>query len=119
MSEENDSIEDARLVIAIVHDNDADILESSLEAAHFRVTRLKSSGGFLKEGNTTFLIGTAARYLDELMEIIEENCRERKRTISPLSPIAAEMQSYHTLPMEVEVGGATVFVIEVEQFKKL
>ncbi len=118
MSESEQSGE-ARLVIAVVHDKDADALESGLNEARFQVTRLKSSGGFLKEGNTTFFIGTRQEYVDELLDIIEENCRCRSRTIAPMSPLASELESYYSLPMEVEIGGATVFVLDVEQFKKI
>ncbi len=116
MSESEESI---RLVVAVVNDRDADDLEACLNKAHFQVTRLRSSGGFLKEGNTTFFIGTEKRYLDELFELIEDNCCSRTRTIAPMSPLASELEeNYFSLPMEVEVGGATVFVLDVEQFKK-
>lgn len=110
---------DARLVVAVVHDKDADELEAGLNEARYQVTRLKSSGGFLKEGNTTFFIGTDKEYVDELLEVIENNCRCRKKTIAPMSPLATELESYYSLPMEVEIGGATVFVLDVEQFKKI
>ncbi len=115
----NEGGEQVRLVVAVVHDKDADELESGLNEARFQVTRLKSSGGFLKEGNTTFFIGTEAEYVDELLEIIEDKCRCRKKTIAPMSPLATELESYYSLPMEVEIGGATVFVLDVEQFKKI
>lgn len=73
----------------------------------------------MREGNTTFLIGTDEDNLQELKEIIKENCRTRKKTIAPMSPVANTMESYYTFPMEVQIGGATVFVINVQEFVKM
>ncbi|MGM0420579.1 MAG: cyclic-di-AMP receptor [Bacillota bacterium] len=108
-----------KMVIAIVHDSDASSLRDNLTKARFQITKLSSSGGFLREGNTIFVIGTEEKYLDELIEILKENCEHRDETVASMSPVANSLESYYSFPMEVEVGGATVFVIDVEQFYKL
>lgn len=115
----NREVEVAKLVVAVVHDNDAQTLMKALNKSHFQTTRLSSTGGFLREGNTTFLIGTREKYLEELLEIIKSNCESRTRTVTSMSPIASSLESYYSFPMEVEIGGATVFVLEVERFHKL
>lgn len=108
-----------KMVIAIVNDSVADSLQSNLNKARFQTTKLSSSGGFLREGNTTFLIGTEAKYLDELIEVLKENCEHRDKTVPSMSPVANTLEDHYSFPMHVEVGGATVFVIDVEQFYKI
>jgi len=112
-------IDKMKMVIAIVHDHDAQNLLEALNKDGFQVTKMASTGGFLREGNTTFLIGTDEDHLHELKEIIKENCRTRQKTIAPMSPVANTMESYYTFPMEVQIGGATLFVINVEEFLKM
>ncbi|MEJ6952228.1 cyclic-di-AMP receptor [Natronospora cellulosivora (SeqCode)] len=107
-----------KMVVAVVHDHDAHNLLEALNKDGFQVTKLASTGGFLREGNTTFLIGADQEHVDELLEIIKENCEAREKTIAPMSPVANSLESYYSFPMEVQIGGATVFVIDVEQFKK-
>ncbi len=108
-----------KMVVAVVHDHDAPDLMDNLTNANFQVTRMASTGGFLREGNTTFMIGTDRESLDKLMEIIEETCKSRKKTVAPMSPVANSLESYYSFPMEVEIGGATVFILDVEKFIKI
>lgn len=108
-----------KMVVAIVHDHDAPELMDSLTNAKFQATRMASTGGFLREGNTTFMIGTDEEHVEELLEIIEDTCKFRKKTVAPMSPVANSLESYYSFPMEVQIGGATVFIIDVEQFVKL
>jgi len=107
------------MVIAIVHDHDAHKLLEALSKDRFKTTKMASTGGFLREGNTTFLIGTDAKHLEDLIGIIRENCKSRKKTIAPMSPVANSLESYYSFPMEVQIGGATVFILDVEQFLKI
>ncbi|AZO93699.1 hypothetical protein GM661_00975 [Iocasia frigidifontis] len=108
-----------KMVIAIVHDHDAHRLLEALNQGGFQATKMASTGGFLREGNTTFIIGTEAGDLDQVIEIIRDNCKSRKKTVAPMSPVATTLESYYSFPMEVQIGGATVFIINVEQFLKL
>ncbi|GAF66542.1 cyclic-di-AMP receptor [Alkalihalobacillus trypoxylicola] len=107
-----------KLVMAVVQDKDSNRLSDELIKADFRATKLASTGGFLKAGNTTFLIGTENEKIEELLEIIKDNCKSREQLVAPISPMGGNADSYVPYPVEVQVGGATVFVLPVEQFEQ-
>ena len=108
-----------KLVIAIVHDDDAADLLDILTENDFRVTKLATTGGFLKSGNTTLLIGVEEEKIKEVLSIIEDTCRVREQIITSPSPLSGYTRVYIPYPVEVEVGGATIFVLDVDQFIKL
>jgi len=104
-----------KLVIAIVHSDDSGKLNSVLNQKGYSVTKLATTGGFLHAGNTTLMIGTEDDKVSEVMQIIQEECRTRKQITTTTAPMGGVMP----YPIEVEVGGATVFVLDIEQFEKL
>lgn len=106
-----------KLIIAIVQDEDAGEVISHLNEAKFQVTRLSTKGGFLRAGNTTIITGVEKEKLDEALKIIEENSKARTQYATLPSSIGA-MHGFILAPIEVKVGGATVFVLDVEQFHK-
>lgn len=106
-----------KLVIAIIQDEDAGEVISNLNKADFQVTRLATKGGFLRAGNTTLLIGAEDEKVDQAMGIIEENSKSRTQYATLPSSFGA-MHGFIAAPIEVKIGGATVFVVDVEQFKK-
>ena len=111
-----------KLVIAIVQDEDASRLVNQLMKNGFGVTKLATTGGFLRAGNTTLLIGVDDDKLSNVMEIIEKICKSRKQltaTPSSVSAMGAMPGGAASYPVEVTVGGATVFVLTVDQFVKL
>lgn len=108
-----------KLIIAVVQDKDAGKLIRNLMEKNYRVTKLASTGGFLKVGNTTLLIGAEDDKVNEVMDIIKEKCRAREQIVTPVSTVGGPVDSFIPYPVEVVVGGATVFVIDVEQFQKL
>ncbi|MDD3840445.1 MAG: cyclic-di-AMP receptor [Clostridia bacterium] len=108
-----------KLVIAVVQDEDAGKLIGNLMEKGYGVTKLATTGGFLKAGNTTLLIGVDEEKLEEVMDVIEETAKSRKQVATSPSPIAGTTGVYVPYPVEVIVGGATVFVVDVEQFKKI
>ncbi|HIQ72073.1 MAG TPA: cyclic-di-AMP receptor [Candidatus Onthenecus intestinigallinarum] len=108
-----------KLIIAIVQDEDASRLVSSLMNDGYGVTKLATTGGFLRAGNTTLLIGVDDDRFQGAMSIIEKVCKSRKQIATSPSPVAGTASVYVPYPIEVMVGGATVFVLEVEQFIKL
>ena len=108
-----------KLIIAIVQDEDAQKLTSTMMNDGFSVTKLATTGGFLRTGNTTFLIGVDQERLDHAMELIEKACKSRKQVATSPSPVAGSAGVYVPYPVEVTVGGATVFVMDIEQFKKI
>lgn len=106
-----------KLLLAIVNNDDATYVNTGLGKAGFMVTKIASTGGFLMNGNTTFLTGVADEEVDKVLEIIGHF--SKKRTVSipadPLyNPAAVSM-----IPAKVTVGGATVFIIDVERFVHL
>lgn len=103
-----------KLIIAIVQDQDAPSLLDELTEKDFRITKLSSSGGFLKSGNTTLLMGVEEDKVDEALKIIEDNCKTREITTSLLS-VTMPGDTYIPYPLEVSVGGATVFIVDVDQ----
>jgi uncharacterized protein YaaQ len=105
-----------KLVIVVVQDQDSNKLLNALMEHNFRVTKLSSSGGFLKSGNTTFMIGTEDIRVDKALQVIQDNCKAREQLVAPVSPMGGNADSFIPYPVEVEVGGATVFVLPVEQF---
>ncbi|AST95587.1 MULTISPECIES: cyclic-di-AMP receptor [Shouchella] len=107
-----------KLIIAVVQDKDSTRLSDGLVKADFRATKLSSTGGFLKAGNTTFLIGVDDDKVEDVMAIIQKNCRSREQVVAPISPMGGNADSYVPYPVEVQVGGATVFVLPVDQFEQ-
>lgn len=105
-----------KMIIAVVQDKDSSRLLQNLVEKNFRATKLSSTGGFLKSGNTTFMIGTDDSQVDEVLAIIKKNCKSREQMIAPISPMGGNADAYVPYPIEVEVGGATVFVLPVENF---
>lgn len=106
-----------KLVYAIVNNDDSRSVSNYLTKSGFHATKLASTGGFLMSGNTTFLICTEDNRIDDLIEIIRQHSHKRKQ----LMPSAADygVGSYTSFPAEVSVGGATVFVTDIERFEKL
>lgn len=103
-----------KLIIAIVQDQDSGSLIEDLTDKEFRVTKLASTGGFLKAGNTTLLIGVEDEYVLDVVTIIEQNCKTREITTSLLT-VTMPGDTYIPYPLEVKVGGATLFILNVNQ----
>lgn len=108
-----------KLIIAVVQDEDAHRLITTLMNEGYGVTKLATTGGFLRAGNTTLLIGVENDKLHHAMELIEKTCKSRKQVVTSPSPMAGATGVYMPYPIEVTVGGATVFVVDVEEFRKL
>lgn len=107
-----------KLIVAIVQDQDAPTLIDELTEKEYRVTKLASTGGFLKSGNTTLLIGVEDESVDEVVDIIESTCKTREITTSLLT-VSMPGDTYIPYPLEVQVGGATLFILDVEQHIKI
>ena len=108
-----------KLVVAIVHNEDAGALVDALLEGEHRATRLHSSGGFLKQSNATIIVGADDDKVDAILEIVRANCTSRTQVVNPMPPIMEPGEFFMPYPLEVEVGGATVFVVPVERFEKL
>lgn len=108
-----------KLIIAIVQDEDASRLISQLMNDAFGVTKLATTGGFLRAGNTTLLVGVDDDRFQAAMDVIEKVCKSRKQIAPSPASMVGMPGSYTPYPIEVVVGGATIFVLTVDQFIKL
>ena len=106
-----------KLIIAIVQDEDASRLISQLMNDGFGVTKLATTGGFLMAGNMTLLIGTDDEKVDKCIELIASCSKQRKEVVPSTASYGIGVTTAY--PLEVTVGGATVFVTNVERFEKL
>jgi len=105
-----------KLVVAVIQDKDSNRLTDALADQNFKTTKLSTTGGFLKEGNTTLMIGCEDANVDGVLNIIKDNCSQREQMVAPISPMGGNADSYIPKPVKVEVGGATVFILPVESF---
>ena len=104
-----------KLIYAIIRYDNEDDVTTSLTKHKFSVTRLSTTGGFLKKGNTTLMIVTEPERVDEAIDIIKKECgHHQKITINMPYVSGSSMVHCATMPMSVDVGGATIFVVDVE-----
>ena len=108
-----------KLIVAIVHNEDARALVDALLDQDYRATRLHSSGGFLKQSNATIILGVEDGQVDPVIDIVRTNCTSRTQIVNPMPPIMEPGEFFMPYPLEVEVGGATVFVLPVERFERI
>ncbi len=109
-------LDDKVLCLAIVQSQDADIAEDALQALEVFVARLPSQGAFLGRRNATLLIGSRRSKIPDILQALQENCRQRIEYISvPLESAPLPMPS----PTPITVGGATVFELDVEYFEEI
>jgi uncharacterized protein YaaQ len=108
-----------KLIIAVVQHEDAERAVAALNEAGVGSTRMASSGGFLRQGNVTLMMGVDDSRVQDSLRIIRESCHERSRYVTPVSPVAEPGEFFMSYPVEVTVGGATVFVVPVDSFEKI
>jgi uncharacterized protein YaaQ len=100
-----------KLVLAVVQHQDAGELIDALTSQGHRITRISSQGGFLREGNVTLMMAVEDDQVNPIIRSIREHCSTRTRYVSPMPPVAEAGEFYPPTPVEVQVGGATVFVL--------
>ncbi|KRM11009.1 cyclic-di-AMP receptor [Paucilactobacillus suebicus] len=105
-----------KMIIAIIQDKDSNVLSNAFIEANIRATKLSSTGGFLRSGNTTFLVGVDDDRVDDVLSIIKKTSHARGQFMTPQVSMDASMDASASYPVEVQVGGATVFVLPIEQF---
>ncbi|MGX7350657.1 hypothetical protein RU97_GL001643 [Enterococcus canis] len=105
-----------KIILAIVQDKDSNRLANEFIDANIRATKLSSTVGFLKSGNSTFIVGIDDDRVEEALELIKETCQSRKQYVSTPVTLDISLEGQVPYPVEVEVGGATVFVLPVEGF---
>ncbi|WP_050699353.1 MULTISPECIES: cyclic-di-AMP receptor [Eubacteriales] len=106
-----------KLVLAIVNKDDSSMVSAALTQEGFPVTKLATTGGFLMAGNTTFISGVEDDKVDQVIRIIEQQSSRRTQLVPSTSTM--DMGMYTSMPVEVTVGGATIFVLDVDRFEKV
>lgn len=105
-----------KLILAIVNHDDSNSVIQNLNKRGFSSTKLATTGGFLMSGNATILVGVEEEKVQAVIDTIREFSHSRKQMI----PTTTEMGFgyYNSVPVEIKVGGATIFVLDVERFER-
>lgn len=106
-----------KLVYAIVNNDDSHAVSSALTRNGFQATKIATTGGFLMAGNTTFMICSEDDKVDTLIDTIKKHSHKRKQFVP--NSASYGLGSYASFPVEVSVGGATIFVTNIERFEKV
>ena len=105
-----------KLIIAIINHDDAKAVTQALTKNGFSSTKLATTGGFLMSGNATILVGVDEEKVSEAIAVIKEKSHSRRQLIPSTTEVTCGY--YPSIPVEVTVGGATIFVMNVERFEK-
>ena len=106
-----------KMITAIVNKKDALEVCDALSEAGYTFTKMATTGGFLKTGNVTLLMGVEDERVDGAMELIRKHCAQRMEPMPTI--VSAGVPSFGYYKTEILVGGATVFVTNVERFEKM
>lgn len=106
-----------KLIIAIINRDDANAVTQNLSKNGFSSTRLSTTGGFLLAGNVTLLIGVEEERVQGAIDLIHEFSHSRRQMVPAITEMSYGFMP--VMPVEVTVGGATVFVVDVERFERL
>jgi uncharacterized protein YaaQ len=87
-----------KLIIAIIRDEDNDAVSKALTYKKFRVTFIASTGGFLRSGRSTLLVGVEDEQVETALDVIRKSCKK---------------------PTQEKEKRATIFVLKVDQFTQL
>lgn len=117
MAEQNN-----KLVLAVLQEEDYEETVAALNLHGFFVTKLSSSGGFLKKKNITILVGVEASRYVELMDLLRGRAGKRRKTVystPTILPGGGVETVQAAIPVQIETGGATVFTLALEGLEKL
>lgn len=106
-----------KLILAIVSNDDSGAVSSALTREGYSVTKLATTGGFLMAGNTTFISGVDDEKVDDVISLISKYSSRRTQIVPSTSTMDVGM--YSSFPVEVTVGGSTIFVLNVDRFEKV
>ena len=106
-----------KLILAIINKEDSQEVSHALTKERYSVTKLATQGGFLMSGNITLIIGTEDEKVDDVIRIIGEHAQKRTEIVPSTVMYGVGMSS--SIPLEVTVGGATIFVLPVDRFEKV
>ena len=108
-----------KMVMAVVNSEDSRNVIDRLSRRGFAATVTSSTGGFLRIGNTTIFCGVEDEQVPDVIKIIRESCPNRTQFVTPLPPVMEPGEVHIPAPIEKHVGGATIFVLNVDHFEKI
>jgi uncharacterized protein YaaQ len=108
-----------KLIVATVQDQDADNLIENLTKQNYRVTRVGTTGGFLQQGNTTLLMGVEDHQVNLVVGILKKLSQRRTQYMPRATGAVSSGAALYNNYIEVEVGGATVFVLDIDHFEQV
>jgi len=108
-----------KLVIAVVQDKDHRRVTEALLERGYKFTNIATTGGLLREGNVTFLIGIDPDQVEDVIQVIGAHSKTREQLVNVFPPTIEPIGTCIPSPVKVQVGGATVFILDVERFEKL
>lgn len=108
-----------KLLIAIIHQRDYQKISDEILTAGYKFTKVSTSGGLLRDGNATLFIGVEEDEVDAVMSIVRDSCKTREQYVNMPPPEVMPQGTFIPNPVKVSVGGAVVFVIDVERFERL
>ena len=108
-----------KLIFAIVNPEDGTPMAKVLRENGISATKLATTGGFLMRGNVTFMIGVEDDLVDKVIEIIGAHGKERQEIVPTATAYCNGNSIYQSTPVTVTVGGATIFVVDVDRFERL
>lgn len=106
-----------KLMLMIVSNDDVQDVTKALIKEKYYVTKLSSSGGLLHNGNTTLLVGVEDEKVSKVIDIVGNYAKTRKKKINAGEP--NDQNYFAFLPGSVNVSGATIFVLSVDEYHKL
>jgi uncharacterized protein YaaQ len=106
-----------KMIVSIINRDDLRRLTDALVRHGYRATTIGTTGGFLRQGNATLLVGTEDEKVDDALEVIHSNCRTRTEYVYP-PPAFVGLEEYMPSPVEVQVGGAVIFVLNIDRMER-
>jgi len=108
-----------KLIMAIINSDDTRNVLDRLARRGFSATVTSTTGGFLRVGNTTIFSGVDDTKVQDVLTVFRESCPSRVQYVTPLPPVMEPGEVHIPTPVEKMVGGATIFVLAVDQFEKI
>jgi uncharacterized protein YaaQ len=107
-----------KLILAVIQKEDEDVLFDALEQENYGATRIGTSGGFLRASNVTLMIAVDDARVERVLDLMRQHCKRRIRHLNPMLP-SLEARERFLGSVPVEIGGATVFVMDLERMEKI
>jgi uncharacterized protein YaaQ len=105
-----------KLLVCVVHRDDSGRVISAFQERGLRVTQLGSQGGFLRARSATLLLGLEDDQVEPALKIVEENCQTRTEQV-PMEMLGGMDAAW--LPTEVTYGGATIFILPMDEIRRI